>query len=201
MAKLPSAIESLIHELTRLPGIGRRGAERIVTHLLESSREQSEELSVSLRRLVSEIRFCSRCGNWAESEECAICTDPRRADGTLCVVERPPDLLAFEQTGVFSGRFHVLGGTLSPLRGISPEELSMDKLESRVREEAIREVVVATSPTVEGDATALYIAARLKPLGVAVARIGVGLPLGASLGYADPGTLKLALEGRRQLQG
>lgn len=199
MAKLPAAVESLIHELTRLPGIGRRGAERIVTHLLESRNEQAEALCAALTRLGLEVRSCSRCGNWADAEECAICTDPRRADGTLCVVERPPDLLAFEQTGVFSGKFHVLGGTLSPLRGISPDELSIDKLESRVVDEGIREVVVATSPTVEGDATALYIAGRLKSHGVSVARIGVGLPLGASLGYADPGTLRLALEGRRSL--
>ncbi len=201
MAAFPPAIEAVIGELTRLPGIGRRGAERIVIHLLDQPPQQAEELARAVARLRSEIHPCHRCGNWAEEELCRICSDPARQDGTLCVVERPPDLHAFEQSGGFHGRYHILGGTLSPLRGVTPEALSIELLERRIPEEEIREVIVATSPTVEGDATALYLAHRLAPLGVDVARIGIGVPLGASLGYADSGTLKLAIEGRRKLDG
>ncbi len=200
MAALPEAIERLIHQLTRLPGIGRRGAERIVTHLLDQPREQMSQLAEAVEQMSLAIRECSACGHWAESELCPICSDERRRNGLLCIVERSPDLYAFEQSGVFSGRYHVLGGTLSPLRGISPDDLRMDMLERRIKAEEIREVIIATSPTVEGDATAMYLARRLAPLGVEVARIGVGLPLGASLGYADSGTLKLALEGRRRIE-
>jgi len=200
MPSLPATIESLIHELTRLPGIGRRGAERIVTFLLDHPPEQAGALAKALEQLQS-IHPCENCGNWAESARCSICEDPRRDAHQVCVVERPPDILAFEQSAAFRGRYHVLGGTLSPLHGVTPEELNIDKLERRVRDEEIKEVIVATSPTVEGDATALYLARRLAPLGVEVARIGVGVPLGASLGYADAGTLKLALEGRRRLEG
>ncbi|MBI3735518.1 recombination protein RecR, partial [Candidatus Sumerlaeota bacterium] len=180
MAALPAAIESLIHELTRLPGIGRRGAERIVTHLLDHPGEQAHLLADALERLRREIRTCEICGNWADGPVCPICSDERRRDGRICVVERPSDLYAFEQSGVFSGRYHVLGGTLSPLHGITPEQLRIEPLERRIKSEGIKEVIIATSPTVEGDATALYLAQRLRPLGVESARIGVGLPLGAN---------------------
>jgi recombination protein RecR len=200
MSKLPAVIESAIHDLSRLPGIGRRGAERIVTHLLEARAEQTHALSEALLRLRERIRPCRRCGNWTEADLCPICEDPSRESGRLCVVERPTDVYAFEQSGAFHGRYHVLGGTLSPLHGVSPEDLTIEALTRRVQAEGIGEIIVATSPTVEGDATALYLARVLRPHGVQVERIGLGLPLGASLGYADAGTLKLAFEGRRRLE-
>lgn len=197
MTRLPSAIERLIHELTRLPGVGRRAAERIVTSLLEAPPDRAESLRDALGRLRVEVAFCSRCGAWAEGALCGVCSDPNRDAGTLLVVERPADLYSFEGSGAFRGRYHVLGGTLSPMRGVAASDLSVDRLLERVQEERVTEVILATSPTVEGDATAHYLAQALAPSGARVARIGMGLPLGASLGYADPGTLKLAIEGRR----
>jgi recombination protein RecR len=197
----PAAVETLIEQLRRLPGIGRRGAERIVTHLLEAAPEQTRELTAALTALRDHVRNCTRCGSWCEGDLCRICDNPHRANGRLCVVERPPDLYAFEESGAFDGRYHVLGGTISPLGGVMPDDLNIESLLRRVRDENVQEVIVALSPTVEGDATALYLAQRLAPLGVSVMRIGLGLPLGASLGYADPGTLKLALEGRRRMDG
>lgn len=197
----PAAIERLIQELTRLPGIGRRGAERIVTHLMERPEEQSRALADAAARLKGEVGVCSTCGGWCDGDVCELCSNPTLADGPICVVEHPTDRVAFEQAGVFQGRFHILGGVLSPLRGIAPDDLNIGSLEERIRRDGIKELIIATSPTVEGDATALYLARRLAPLGVKAARIGVGLPLGANLGYADPGTLKLALEGRRVIEG
>jgi recombination protein RecR len=199
MTSLPASVEALIEELTRLPGIGRRGAERIVTHLLAGDPERASELTRAVERMIRDVRDCRNCGSWSEGELCPLCEDERRATGRLCVVETAIDLYAFEQSGVFDGRYHVLGGTLSPLGGIGPEDLRVEALVERVPREKVREVILATSPTVEGDATAIYVGRRLAPLGVEVARIGLGLPLGASLGYADPGTLRLALEGRRKL--
>lgn len=200
MPQLPLPIERLIEQLTRLPGIGRRGAERLVTHLLSGAPEQAAELARALENIRREIQSCGNCGNWSEGAHCSICDDSRRESGRLCVVERPADLLAFEQSGAFRGRYHILGGTLSPLRGIAPDDLSIEPLVRRIEREEIKEVILATSPTVEGDATAHYVAQRLAPLGIEIARIGLGLPLGASLGYADAGTLKLALEGRRKFE-
>ena len=200
MAKLPSPIKRLIEELVRLPGIGRRGAERIVTHLLQVPPGQAQSLGAAIEALRSEIRSCERCGHWSEGALCSICSDPARQDGLLCIVERSPDVDSLERSGAFAGRYHVLGGTLSPLSGVTPDHLNIESLMKRISEEAIKEVIVATNPTVEGDSTALYLAQQLAPLGVEVARIGLGLPLGASLGYADPETLKLAIEGRRKLE-
>lgn len=201
MASLPGPIAELIEKLIRLPGIGRRGAERLVTHLLAAPEEQVGALAEALAELRGRVKACSVCGHWSEGDLCAICGDPSRREPSLCVVESSTDLYAFEQSGAFSGRYHVLGGRLSPLGGVTPEDLNIERLLVRVRDESITEVIVATSPTVEGDATAMYLARRLGPLGVEVARIGLGVPLGASLGYADAGTLKLAFEGRRRLEG
>ncbi len=199
MANFPEPIENLLEQFIRLPGIGRRGAERLVTHLLNTDADQADRLAGALARLKTDIRPCTRCGNWAESELCRICDDPRRDAARICVVENPVDLYAFESSGAFDGVYHVLGGTLSPLRGITPDELNIDGLERRARTGDVTEVIIATSPTVEGDATAHYLAQILAQAGVEVARIGMGLPLGSSLGYADAGTLKLALEGRRKI--
>ena len=200
MARLPAALENLLHELTRLPGIGRRGAERIAMHLLQAPPEQVQTLAQALERLRKEVKSCAVCGNWAQGEICAICADERRRNGQLCIVERPTDLWAFEQAEAFGGRYHVLGGTLSPLSGVTADDLRIEELERRIGEEAIREVILATNPSVEGDATAHYLARRLAPLQVNVTRIAQGVPLGSHLGYADAGTLRLALEGRRTLE-
>lgn len=201
MASLPRPIENLIEELIRLPGIGRRGAERLVTYLLTAPREQVASLADAINAMQTKIGRCKICGFWSEGEICPICADPMRTAEKLCVVETPTDLQAFEQSGAHRGRYHVLGGRLSPLGGVTPEDLNIDRLIERVQTDGVKEVILATSPNVEGDATAMYIAHRLAPLGVEVARIGIGIPLGASLGYADAGTLKLALEGRRKLEG
>lgn len=199
MARYPVSIERLLDQLTRLPGIGRRGATRIAEYLLEAPRGQARDLAEALARLRDEVRACRQCGAWAEAELCAICGDERRRGERICVVEHPPDIYAFEESGAFDGRYHVLGGTLSPLDGIGPDDLNIDRLEERVREEGTEEVILALSPSVQGDATAMYLAEALGRLGVGVTRIGLGLPLGANLNYADPGTLKLALEGRRKM--
>lgn len=201
MLLFPAAIETLMHELSRLPGVGRRAAERIVVHLMDSPPERARGLADAIANLRSNVRACARCGAWAEREFCSICADPRRDASRVLVVERPSDIQSFEQSGAWAGLYHVLGGSLSPMRGVMPEDLSVEPLKRRIAEEGVREVVVATSPTVEGDATAHYLAQELDSLGAEVARIGMGLPLGANLGYADPGTLKLALEGRRRWSG
>lgn len=199
MAGYPEGIERLLHEFQRLPGVGRRAAERIVTHLMDAPEGRARALAEAVGGLRASVVPCPRCGMWSDGGECGICRDARRDSTRICVVERPADVHAFEQSGAWSGLYHVLGGVLSPLRGVGPDELSLDALERRVREETPREIIVATSPTVEGDATAHYVARILESLGVTVARIGLGIPLGAGIGYADAGTLRLALEGRRAL--
>lgn len=201
MARIPAALENLLHELGRLPGIGRRGAERMAVYLLEAPPEQIATLAQAMARLREEVKPCPVCGNWAEGDLCAICANPQRKTNAVCVVERPPDIWAFEEAEAHHGRYHVLGGTLSPLAGITADDLRIADLERRIRAEGIQEVIVATNPSVEGDATAHYLARRLAPLGVRVTRLAQGVPLGGRLGYADAGTLRLALEGRRALDG
>lgn len=200
MARMPAALENLLHELGRLPGIGRRGAERMAVYLLEAPAEQVAALTTALGRLREEVHPCAICGNWAQEKVCAICADPQRITKALCVVERPTDLWAFEEAEAFTGRYHVLGGTLSPLAGVTADDLRIADLERRIREEKIEEVILATNPSVEGDATAHYLARRLTPQGVRTTRLAQGVPLGGRLGYSDAGTLKLALEGRRVLE-
>ena len=199
MVRFPDPLQHLLNELTRLPGIGRRGAERLALHLLEAPPERTETLAEALRQLKLRIRRCRLCGNWSEETLCGFCADPARKNGLLCVVEQPSDLWAFEQADVFGGRYHVLGGTISPMSGITAEDLRIESLIDRIQQERISEVILATNPSVEGDATAQYLLGRLKPLRLHVSRIGLGVPLGAHLGYADSGTLRLALEGRRDL--
>jgi recombination protein RecR len=200
MPFLPPALEMLVHELMRLPGIGRRGAERLALHLLENSPELARGLADSLTRLHQEVRACAECGNWSAGERCAICSDPRRDPQLLCVVEKPADLWAFEEARAFTGRYHVLGGALSPLGGITAEDLRIDSLERRIEGDNVTEVILATNPSVDGDATAHYLAHRLARPGLKLTRIAQGVPLGGALGYADAGTLRLALEGRRSFQ-
>ncbi len=200
MVRLPNALEVLLHELRRLPGVGRRAAERLALHLLESPPEQAAALARAIEGLRREVGPCRLCGNWTDAQPCSICADERRATGQLCVVERPADLWAFEATEAYRGRYHVLGGVLSPLTGVTAEDLGIDRLEQRIGSERIEEVILATNASVEGDATAGYLSRRLVPLGVRVTRIAQGVPLGGHLGYADAGTLRLALEGRRPLK-
>jgi recombination protein RecR len=199
MALLPPALENLLRELRRLPGIGRRGAERVAIALLDAPATQAAALAEALARLRERTRPCSRCGNWAEAELCPICADPRRDARLVCVVERPSDLWAFEQSEAFDGLYHVLGGTLSPMDGVTAEDLRIDALEARMRRDGVAEVILATNPSVDGDATALYLARRLGALGARVSRIAQGIPLGGHLDYADAGTLRLALQGRRPM--
>ena len=200
MRRLPAAFERLLHELTRLPGVGRRGAERLAMHLLEAEQADNDTLADAITRLKREVLTCELCGNWSEGTLCAICADPQRATGQLCVVERPPDLWAFEQTGAFGGRYHVLGGTLSPLAGVTAEDLRIESLERRIAAEGIQEIILATNPSLDGDATAHYLARRLAASTLRISRIAQGVPLGSHLDYADAGTLRLALEGRRTMQ-
>lgn len=200
MVRLPSALEIVLHELRRLPGVGRRAAERLALHMLEAPAEDVLALARAIEQLRHEVHACKICGNFTDAEICSICDDERRATGQLCVVEKPSDLWAFEQAEAYRGRYHVLGGTLSPLAGVTAEDLNIDALEKRIETERIQEVILATNPSVDGDATAIYLAHRFAPLGVKITRIAQGVPLGGHLDYADAGTLKLALEGRRPLE-
>lgn len=197
--KLPAALESAMAAFTHLPGIGRKAAERMTLYLLDAPPNQATELAQALLRLRTEVRPCSICGVWAEEECCVICQAPARMNGQLCVVEQVPDVWAFESASAFEGRYHVLGGTLSPLSGITAEDLNIAALEARIAQEHIQEVVIATNPSLEGDATAFYLLRRLEPLNVEMTRIASGVPMGGRLGYSDAGTLRLALEGRRKM--
>ncbi|MEN6626697.1 MAG: recombination mediator RecR [Candidatus Sumerlaeia bacterium] len=200
MIRLPNALEILLHELRRLPGVGRRAAERLALHLLEAPAEDAAALARAIEQLRQEVRTCSVCGNFTDGELCSICSDERRATGQLCVVEKPSDLWAFEQAEAYRGRYHVLGGTLSPLAGVTADDLRIAELEQRIELEQIKEIILATNPSVDGDATAIYLAHRLAPMGLKVTRIAQGVPLGGHLDYADAGTLRLALDGRRPVE-
>jgi recombination protein RecR len=199
MRRLPKALETLLNELGRLPGVGRRGAERMAVHLLEAPPGRARALAEAIADLRDKVTACARCGNWSEDELCPVCADPHRDTRVLCVVERPGDLWAFEQSESFAGLYHVLGGTLSPMNGVTAGDLTIAALQRRVREEGIEEVILATNPSVDGDATAHYLGQLLAPTGVRLSRIAQGVPQGGHLDYADAGTLRLALEGRRRL--
>ena len=194
----PAPIAKLIDELRRLPGIGPKSAQRIAFHLLRGSREDSRRLSEAVGTLLDGVRSCSLCHAVTDQEVCAHCSDPQRSDRTICVVEEPHDVVAIEKTRDFHGRYHVLHGALSPLGGIGPDELRIASLLERVRPGGVEEVILATSPTVEGEATAVYLARLLKPLGVRVSRIAMGVPVGSDLEWADEVTISKALEGRRE---
>ena len=191
-------LELLIEELEKLPSIGLKSAQRLALHLLRVPQEDALRLAEAIRAVRERVGFCTTCGNFSETDPCALCADPRRDPRVLCVVEQPVDVLAFERTGQFTGRYHVLGGALSPLKGIGPEEIEVEGLVRRVTPE-VREVVLATNPNVEGETTALYIARRLKPAGVKVTRIAFGLPVGGDIEYADEVTMARSLENRREL--
>jgi recombination protein RecR len=194
----PAPVARLIDELRALPGIGPKSAQRIAFHLLKGSKADAERLADAVRELLAGIRTCARCNCVTDREVCPTCTDPARSDRVVCVVEEPHNLLAVERTRDFRGRYHVLHGSLSPLQGIGPDELRVQGLLDRVREGTVEEVILATSPTVEGEATAVYLARILKPLGVRVTRIAMGVPVGSDLEWADEVTMAKALEGRRE---
>ncbi len=192
-------VQRVIDELARLPGIGRKTAQRLAFHLLHVEAADATRLGQAIIDLRDQVRLCIRCANVTAEEQCSICRDPRRDPTLVCVVERAQDIAVIERTQEFQGRYHVLGGAISPIEGIGPDQLRMKELVARVDAEGIREVIAATNPTVEGDTTALYLARLLKPLGVTVSRLASGLPVGGDLDYADEITLGRALSGRREL--
>jgi len=194
-----SAIEELVTELSRLPTIGRKSAWRLTYHLLKQPSEQSKRLARALETLTERVRRCDRCFNLTEDAVCSICADPRRDAAMLCVVEEPQDIGAIERSGEYRGMYHVLGGRLSPLDGIGPDDLTVSQLVDRVRGGGIREVIVATNPKLEGEATALYVQELLDAAGVSVTRLARGLPVGGDLEYADGVTIAQALSARRRM--
>ena len=192
-------VQRLIDELSRLPGIGGKTAQRLAFHLLTVEEADARRLSAAIADMRDQVGQCSRCFNVAAGDECAICRDSRRDETLVCVVERPQDIVVVERTQEFRGRYHVLGGALSPINGVGPGQLRIDELMARVESEGIGELIIATNPTVEGDATAMYIAREFKPRGVKVTRLASGLPVGGDLDYADELTLGRALTGRSEL--
>jgi recombination protein RecR len=192
----PPSLGNLIDQFSKLPGIGRKSAERLALHVLRSPRELAEKLAQSLVEVKERIRFCSICFNITDSDPCPICSDQRRENGTLCVVEGPGDQLAIERSGAFSGRYHILQGVLSPLDGIGPEDLRIAELLARVRNENIREVILALNPTVEGEATVSYITEIFSEKDLTVTRIALGIPLGGDLKYIDSMTIKRSMDNR-----
>jgi recombination protein RecR len=191
------AIQDLIDELGRLPGVGPKGAQRIAFHILSADTADVHRLAAALRKVKELVRFCTTCFNVAESEQCRVCRDPRRTDELLCVVEEPKDVIAIERTGEFRGRYHVLGGAINPLEGIGPDHLRIRELLARISGGTVKELILATDPNTEGEATATYLALMIKPMGLAVTRLASGLPVGGDLEYADEITLGRAFEGRR----
>ncbi|MCP3981338.1 MAG: recombination protein RecR [bacterium] len=197
--KSPAApLERVINELSKLPSIGRKTAQRLAFHLLKAPIEDANALARSIEELRQKIRFCRDCFNLAEEDLCPVCTDPKRDRTSLCVVEEPTDLLSVEATSAFRGLYHVLGGALSPLGDVGPDQLNIRPLMQRLGEAEFAEVILATNPNVEGEATAVYLSRLLKPLGLRVTRLAQGLPAGGDLEFTDELTLRRALEGRRQ---
>jgi recombination protein RecR len=192
-------VQRLIDEVARLPGIGQKTAQRLAFHLLSVEEADARRLATAINDMRDQVSLCARCFNVAAGEECAICRDTRRDLSLICVVERPQDIVVVERTQEFRGRYHVLGGSLSPINGIGPGQIRIEELRDRLEPEGIKELIVATNPTIEGDATAMYIAREFKSLGVRVTRLASGLPVGGDLDYADELTLGRALSGRLEI--
>jgi recombination protein RecR len=199
MPDFAEPLSRLIDEFKRLPGIGQKSAQRLAFHVLRASREDAQHLSQAILDVKEKLALCRVCNNISESELCLFCRDPNRDQTVICVVEEPQGILGIETTRQFSGLYHVLHGALSPLRGIGPEQLKIKNLLERIGQGSIQEVILATNPTVEGEATAVYLSKLLKPLGLKVTRIGMGVPVGSDLEFADEVTMWKALEGRREL--
>ena len=195
----PEALARLIEELQRLPGIGPKGAQRLAFHVLKAPRENAEQLAAALRDVKERVTYCSICNNITDADPCEYCRNPERDHRVICVVEEPQNVAGIEKTGEFKGVYHVLMGAISPLQGIGPDELKIKGLVARIAEGDGTEIILATNPNVEGETTALYLARLLKPLGVKVTRIAVGVPVGSDLEYADQWTMHKALEGRREV--
>jgi recombination protein RecR len=194
-----ATIEKLLSLLRRLPGIGTKSGQRLVTYLLKADDSYLKELSEGIRELKEKVFYCSVCWNITDVEPCRICGDSRRDGTVLCVVENPYDIIPIEKTGLFQGRYHILHGHLSPIDGITPGDIKVRELLERLKESKIREVIIATNPTVEGESTAHYLAGIIKPMGVMVTRIGMGIPVGGDLEFADENTMAKALGGRREI--
>ena len=195
---LPDALVRLVEELQRLPGIGPKGAQRLAFHILKTPRETVDRLADAMREVKERVTYCSKCNNITESDPCSYCSSDDRDHRLICVVEEPQNVSAIEKTREFKGVYHVLMGTLSPLQGIGPDDLKIKSLLTRIGD-GVSEVILATNPTVEGEATAIYLTRLLKPLGVRVTRIAMGVPVGSDLEYADEVTMQKALEGRREV--
>ncbi len=193
------AIQDLIDALGRLPGIGPKSAQRIAFHILQSDSEIADSLVEAVRTVKERVKFCSECGNVSEEEQCRICRDPRRDPSKICVVEESKDVIAIERTREFRGKYHVLGGAISPIDGIGPDQLRIRELMQRLSDSTITEIILATDPNLEGEATATYLARLIKPMGISVSRLASGLPVGGDLEYADEVTLGRAFEGRTHL--
>ncbi|HSK22442.1 MAG TPA: recombination mediator RecR [Egicoccus sp.] len=193
------AIQDLIDELGRLPGVGPKSAQRIAFHLLQTDTTDAQRLADAITRVKATVRFCTRCFNVSEAEECRICRDPRRDASVLCVVEEARDVIAIERTREYRGRYHVLGGAISPIDGIGPDDLHVRDLIQRLDAEPVEELIIATNPNVEGEATASYLSRLFAPLGVRITRLASGLPVGGDLDYADEVTLGRAFAGRRDV--
>jgi recombination protein RecR len=200
VADFPESLRQLIAHLNRLPGIGPRSAERLALYLVQSDLDSVQKLAQSLLQARERIHACSVCGSLTESDPCPICGDSRREGGLVCVVERPTDVLSIEKSGSYRGKYHVLGGKISPVNGVGPEDLRIATLEARLGRESIREIILALGSDVEGDATCYYLAKRLAGAGVRVSRIAQGLPVGSSLEFADELTLSRAIEGRQKME-
>ena len=195
----PEPLTRLVEELQRLPGVGRKSAQRLAFHILRTPREDAERLCDAVRDVKDRVTYCSVCNNITDVDPCAYCSDEARDRGLICVVEEPQNVMAIEKTRDFKGAYHVLGGAISPLQGIGPDDLKIKGLLSRVDAGGVTEVILATNPNVEGEATAIYLAKLLKPLGVRVTRIALGVPVGSDLEYADEVTVHKAMEGRREV--
>ncbi|HUY86401.1 MAG TPA: recombination mediator RecR [Acidimicrobiales bacterium] len=201
MATYAGPVQELIDELSRLPGVGPKSAQRIAFYLLKVPREAALRLANSIIETTEKISLCSNCFNVSDQDRCSVCRDPSRDHSIICVVEEPKDVVAIEKTGEFNGTYHVLQGVISPIDGIGPDQVRVKELLMRIEPEDISEVIVATNPNLEGEATSMYLARLLRPLGIRVTRIASGLPVGGDLEYADELTLGRALKGRRDVEG
>ncbi|OQB13553.1 MAG: Recombination protein RecR [Candidatus Omnitrophica bacterium ADurb.Bin205] len=199
MANYTESIEKLIEGLIKLPGIGRRSAERVVSYILGAPKEEAKNLANGIIKVKESVRFCALCHNLSEEDLCKICQDQRRQKDVICIVEKPSDVTAIEKSGSFTGVYHVLLGAISPLEGKGPGDLKIDTLLNRIKQANIKEIIIATDADTEGETTALYLTKVIKPLGVRLSRIGLGLPVGSNLEYADSTTLSKSLEARRAI--
>ena len=199
MNQYAKPLNKLISELSKLPGIGGKTAQRLAFHILSMDKKGADALADSIKDAKEKMKYCSICGNLTDEDPCGMCSDPRRRDDVVCVVESPRDVAAMERIKEFKGRYHVLHGAISPMEGIGPDDINLKSLIVRLQNEDIKEVIIATNPTIEGEATAMYIAKLIKPSGIKVARIAHGVPVGGDLDFADEITLLKAMEGRREL--